>query len=167
MSLAGNKDVVVAFYETLFNDKLPDVAARDHLGDTYIQHNPSTPDGRAGVVAFATDWAQRYPEMRLDIRRVIADGDLVMTHSRLTFVPGGAELALADIWRLEDATDARNQSPIALRSYVNSHRYTSGSADLPVTPRGRGRVDRSRSRERHAGTARPALVDLCGRALRR
>jgi predicted SnoaL-like aldol condensation-catalyzing enzyme len=39
--------------------------------------------------------------MRLDIRRVIADGDLVMTHSRLTFVPDGPDLALADIWRLD------------------------------------------------------------------
>jgi predicted SnoaL-like aldol condensation-catalyzing enzyme len=102
MSVAENRRVVVAFYERLFNAKQPAEAVREHLGDPYIQHNPNTPDGRDAVVAFATDWAARYPELRLDIRRVIADGDLVMTHSRLTFVPGGDDLALADIWRLED-----------------------------------------------------------------
>jgi predicted SnoaL-like aldol condensation-catalyzing enzyme len=50
MSLEENRQVVVAFYEKLFNDKQPDVAVQEHLGDTYIQHNPSTAGGQAALV---------------------------------------------------------------------------------------------------------------------
>jgi predicted SnoaL-like aldol condensation-catalyzing enzyme len=46
-----------------------------------------------------------YPRLRLDIKHVIAEGDMVVTHSHLDLEPGNADnpgRALADFFRLED-----------------------------------------------------------------
>jgi predicted SnoaL-like aldol condensation-catalyzing enzyme len=102
MTPEERKAIVVAFYTQLFNDRRPREAVEAYVGETYVQHNPATPDGREAVVDFATEWAERYPDLRLDIRRVIAEGDLVVTHSRLRFMVDGVDTAVADFWRLDD-----------------------------------------------------------------
>ena len=38
----------------------------------------------------------------LDIKRVIAEGDMVVTHSHLGLQPGNPGRAIADFFRLED-----------------------------------------------------------------
>jgi predicted SnoaL-like aldol condensation-catalyzing enzyme len=46
-----------------------------------------------------------YPHLKLDIKRVIAEGDMVVTHSHLDLEPRDADnpgRALADFFRLED-----------------------------------------------------------------
>ncbi|WP_428995033.1 nuclear transport factor 2 family protein [Kribbella qitaiheensis] len=43
-----------------------------------------------------------YPELHLDIKRVIGEGDLVVTHSHLVLEPGKPGQALADHFRLEN-----------------------------------------------------------------
>jgi len=46
-----------------------------------------------------------YPNLKLDIKRVIAEGDMVVTHSHLDLEPGNADIpgrAQADFFRLED-----------------------------------------------------------------
>ncbi len=42
------------------------------------------------------------PDVALVIKRAIAEGDFVVTHSNLVLSPGQPGLALADIFRLED-----------------------------------------------------------------
>ena len=46
-----------------------------------------------------------YPNLKLDIKRVIAEGDMVVTHSHLDLEPGNPDnpgRALADFFRLEN-----------------------------------------------------------------
>lgn len=43
-----------------------------------------------------------YPELKPDIRRVMAEGDLVVTHAHLVLTPGQPGRALADFWRVAD-----------------------------------------------------------------
>lgn len=43
-----------------------------------------------------------YPDLKLDIKRVLAEGDLVVTHSHLVLEPGTPGRALADFFRVED-----------------------------------------------------------------
>lgn len=46
-----------------------------------------------------------YPDLKLHIKRVIAEGDLVVTHSHLDLEPANVDnpgRALADYFRLED-----------------------------------------------------------------
>jgi len=100
--LEANKAVVVAFYNQMLNDKDAEGAAASYLGEQYVQHNPSAPDGAAGMVGFAQALYAKAPELRMEIKRVFADGDYVITHSHTVFAPGGPETAAADIWRLEN-----------------------------------------------------------------
>ena len=47
-------------------------------------------------------YAGENPELRVDIKRAIAEDDLVMTHSLLKTSPDDRGTAAADIFRLED-----------------------------------------------------------------
>jgi predicted SnoaL-like aldol condensation-catalyzing enzyme len=101
MSLEENKTVAVDFYKTAFKGE-PEKAVADHVGGYYTQHNPQAADGTGGVIAFVHWIREQYPQLHLDIKRVIAEGDLVVTHSQLMLSPDGPSWALADFFRLED-----------------------------------------------------------------
>jgi predicted SnoaL-like aldol condensation-catalyzing enzyme len=96
--LEMNKRTVVEFYELAFNGKEPEQAVRDHVGPQYIQHNPQAPDGPEAFIGFV----RAFPEASVDIRRVFADGDMVITHSLLKFTPDDPGTVAADFFRLED-----------------------------------------------------------------
>jgi predicted SnoaL-like aldol condensation-catalyzing enzyme len=96
-----NKKIVVDYYETAFGGD-PERAVAEHFGDRYIQHNPQAEDGPAAFIGFVHWLRGEYPSLRLDIKRVIGEGDLVVTHSHLILTPGEPGRALADYFRLED-----------------------------------------------------------------
>ena len=96
-----NKQVVVDYYQTAFGGD-PEKAVADHFGPRYVQHNPQAQDGPAAFIGFVKWLRGEYPDLRLDIKRVIAEGDLVVTHSHLHLAPGNPGRALADFFRLED-----------------------------------------------------------------
>lgn len=99
--LENNKRVVVDYYETAFHGD-PERAVAEHFGDRYVQHNPDAEDGPEAFIGFVRYLRGEYPELRLDIKRVVAEGDLVATHSHLVLRPGEPGRALADWFRLED-----------------------------------------------------------------
>lgn len=101
MSVEQNRQTVIAFYERAFNDRDPAGAVADHAGQVYIQHNPSAPDGTDGFIAFATAFVEQHPGLHIDVKRAVAEGDMVVTHSRMT-IPGAPDTAIFDLWRLED-----------------------------------------------------------------
>ncbi len=99
--LEHNKQVVVDYYRTAFEGN-PHKAVEDHFGDRYIQHNPDADDGPEAFIGFVTWLRGEYPDLRLDIKRVLAEGDMVVTHSHLVLKPGEPGRALADFFRLEN-----------------------------------------------------------------
>jgi predicted SnoaL-like aldol condensation-catalyzing enzyme len=99
--LERHKSVVVDYYQTAFAGD-PEKAVADHFGDRYIQHNPQAADGPEAFIGFVHWLRGEYPDLELDIKRVIAEGDMVATHSHLILTPGEPGRALADYFRLED-----------------------------------------------------------------
>ncbi|MBR0873231.1 ester cyclase [Bradyrhizobium tropiciagri] len=99
-NLEANKKVVLAFYETAFRGA-PERAASEYAGATYIQHNPRVADGTQGFVAFVRGLLTSFPDMKLMIKRVIAEDDLVVTHAHIVKIPGEPGLAVVDIFRVE------------------------------------------------------------------
>jgi len=97
-----NKQVVRDFCEVAFNAKRPDEAAREFIGDQYIQHNPSAPDGKEGFVEFVTGYVTQVPDLHLEIKRMIAEDDVVVAHSLLKASPDDAGTVVVDIFRLEE-----------------------------------------------------------------
>jgi predicted SnoaL-like aldol condensation-catalyzing enzyme len=97
-----NKETVRAFYELAFNDKRPEEAIARYVGSKYIQHNPMAGDGPGPFIEFVKAYTGQFPELNVDIKRVIAEGDLVVTHSLLKTSPEDRGTAAVDIFRLED-----------------------------------------------------------------
>jgi predicted SnoaL-like aldol condensation-catalyzing enzyme len=99
--LEANKRTVIAYYQMAFEGN-PENAVAEYLGDRYVQHNPEAEDGPDAFIGFVHYLRNEYPELRLDIKRVIAEGNLVATHSHLILKPGEPGRALADFFRLEN-----------------------------------------------------------------
>jgi predicted SnoaL-like aldol condensation-catalyzing enzyme len=97
-----NKETVIAFYTLAFNDKRPEEAVATYVGSRYTQHNPQAGDGPEAFIQFVNWFAGQFPEVHVDIKRTIAEGDLVMTHSLLKTSPADRGTAAADIFQLED-----------------------------------------------------------------
>ena len=94
------REVVLAFYEAALNAK--DVEeAKKFLGDKYIQHNPAVADGPEGLLRFVRFRRERFPESHSEVKRVIAEGDLVVLHVHSVLVPGTPGRNIVDIFRVE------------------------------------------------------------------
>lgn len=97
-----NKAVVVAFMETAFNAHRIDEAFERYVGPTYIQHNPRVPDGREASRRGLTMLVTNNPLLRIEIKRTLADGDLVAVHFHQKRTPEVIGEAIVDIFRLEN-----------------------------------------------------------------
>lgn len=81
--------------------------------EDYINHNPFVAPGRAGLIAFMSQWFEAIPDTQVTVEDVLVSGDSVV--GRYTYrgrhsgtfmgVPAsGAEVAMRsiDIWRVRD-----------------------------------------------------------------
>jgi predicted SnoaL-like aldol condensation-catalyzing enzyme len=100
--LERNKQTVIAFYTRAFNDKQPADAVAKYVGSEYIQHNPDTPDGADAFIHSTTGLITKFPQVSVEIKRVIAEGDLVVAHNIVKLAPEDRGMAGADIFRLRD-----------------------------------------------------------------
>jgi predicted SnoaL-like aldol condensation-catalyzing enzyme len=102
--LERNKRNAMAFYTMAFNEKNPRRAVRLYGGNEYIQHNPLAPNGFDAFISFVETFTTAFPDAHIDIRRVIAECDLVVTHALATgAVPVYTALGtkLVDIFRMD------------------------------------------------------------------
>lgn len=97
----ANKRNAVAFYNQFFNSH--DLSAADrYIGDSYTQHNPRVPNGKAAFVdAFRKIFAEN-PGRQSTIVRVIAEGDLVALHVHSANAAGERGSAIVDIFRFDE-----------------------------------------------------------------
>ncbi len=97
-----NKKVVVDFYELAFNKHKPTEAAKKYIGNKYIQHNPFVPNGAPAFYNYFEQHFKENPESQALIKRVIAEGDLVVLHINSKQNKKDLGRAVIDIFRVED-----------------------------------------------------------------
>lgn len=97
-----NKANVKAFYDLAFNQRKPEEAVQRHVGPYYRQHNPMAGDGAEPFVGFVKWITGENPDLRVQFKRLIAEGDLVVVHSHMIPAKGARGTAVMDIFRLED-----------------------------------------------------------------
>jgi len=101
-TLNHNKQTVIDFINRAFNDKQPADAVAKYVGAHYIQHDPQSTDGAEAFVQMATGFASHFPQLRIAIKRVIAEGDLVAAHILIQMTPEDRGMAGVEIYRLEE-----------------------------------------------------------------
>ena len=100
--LEANKRIVREWHELAINQRKPEEAVAKYLGTHYRQHNPGAGDGPEPFIATVKRFVQAFPELRMESKRIIAEGDLVVLHSHLILKPGDRGTAVVDIFRLEN-----------------------------------------------------------------
>ncbi len=106
--LEDNKRVVRDFYMLAFQQRKPEEAMAKYVHSDYCQHNPRVGNGVAAFIAFARGYILAYPNLRYHLKRIMAEGDLVMLHSQLLREPTDRGMAVVDIFRLEDGKIAEH-----------------------------------------------------------
>ena len=101
-----NTAVVLAFLDTVYNKHEIAQAFKLYVSPHYQQHRAGTPDGNdAAIQALMRMTHEQYPELRQDVKRTVAQGDLVAVHSRYVRNQAdrdsGEGRAAVDIFRVE------------------------------------------------------------------
>ena len=99
---AVNKALVRDYMTMLFVDRQLDEAVARYADENIIQHNPNLPDGTAAVVDFLGGLMGENPGFKYDIKRIIAEDDLVVVHAHVTMSPEDTGLAVFDMFRVAD-----------------------------------------------------------------
>jgi predicted SnoaL-like aldol condensation-catalyzing enzyme len=100
-TLKDAKHLVLDFFELAFVQRSPQAAAERYLSEAYIQHNPQAPSGRDAFAAVVEQILAQAPEANFDLRRVIAEDDLVVLHYLLRMAPQDRGSAVIDIFRVD------------------------------------------------------------------
>ncbi|HEV7432882.1 MAG TPA: nuclear transport factor 2 family protein [Steroidobacteraceae bacterium] len=101
-----NTAVVLAFLDTVINKHEVEQAFKLYVAPQYQQHNPAVADGNVAAMQALTHYTHDlYPELRIEVKRTVAQGDLVAVHSRYikhtADRANGRGQAVVDIFRLE------------------------------------------------------------------
>lgn len=102
MTSEENKRSAMEFYDLMFNLGRPREAIDRYAGDVYIQHNPDVADGKEPFIEFFERMASEYPGKRVEFKRAVAEGNLVVLHCHQKWPDSEGEYAGIDIFRFDD-----------------------------------------------------------------
>ena len=95
---AENKQIVVDFHRTVFVEKRVREGFEKYVVESYVQHNPLVPTGREAAVKLLSERLR--PESTAEIKRAIAEGDLVVLHIHSRSNQEDRGRAVVDIFRV-------------------------------------------------------------------
>jgi predicted SnoaL-like aldol condensation-catalyzing enzyme len=95
------KTVVTRFLQTFYIEKQVRRAFETWVAPGYIQHNPMAKTGRDAAIAFLEPFFANTPGLSYELKRIIADGNLVAVHARMKMAPEDRGSAVVDILRVE------------------------------------------------------------------
>ncbi len=95
----ANRSTALDFLRLAGVEGRPSEAYARHVADDFRHHNPAFPAGREALLAGMEAAAKDAPLRSLDVKHVLADGDLVAVHSRIRLAAKDQELAVVHLFR--------------------------------------------------------------------
>jgi predicted SnoaL-like aldol condensation-catalyzing enzyme len=97
----NNKKLVQDFYNLALNEHKPAEAMKKYVGDKYIQHNPNVPNGPEPFINYFEGYFKQNPHSKNEIKKALADGDLVALHVLAKKDDKDPGSAIVDIFRVD------------------------------------------------------------------
>ena len=116
--LAANKRLVYDFWREVFEGAHMELASK-YMADSYIQHNPNVPSGRAAFVEFFQKFRKPAPieaRIKAPVVAIVAEGDIViLSFARENADPKDTSRKYTTTWfdmfRLESGKIAEHWDP--------------------------------------------------------
>ncbi|MCJ9713449.1 nuclear transport factor 2 family protein, partial [Bordetella hinzii] len=86
----------------MFQEHRVEEAVSRYVDKRYVQHNPYLESGTAPLVDFFVLYFEQNPQASAEIKRVIAEGDLVVVHSLWKEAAEDRGQAVVDIFRVAE-----------------------------------------------------------------
>ena len=102
-----NKQLVIDFYTAVFTDKKVAAAFKKYATPDYIQHSPLATDV-PNTIQFLQAYMDGTPGHGWELKRALADGDLVALHVFSWSSPEDPGRAIVDIFRVENGMVAEH-----------------------------------------------------------
>ena len=97
----SNKNAAVSFLKMAASGKVQEAYSK-FVGEGFRHHNPFFEGSAESLQAGMQANALQNPDKVLDVKRVIADGELVAVHSHVQQKPGERGAAVVHIFRFEN-----------------------------------------------------------------
>ena len=97
----SNKNVAVSFLKLAVSGKVHEAYSK-FVGAGFRHHNPFFEGSAEGLMAGMEENARQNPNKVFDVKRAIAEGELVVTHSHVQQKPGELGAAVVHIFRFEN-----------------------------------------------------------------
>lgn len=97
----NNKDAAVTFLKMSSSGEAGE-AYREFVGEGFRHHNPFFEGSAEALQAGMGENARQNPNKVLEVKRVIAEGDFVVTHSHVRQKPSDRGAAVVHIFRFEN-----------------------------------------------------------------
>jgi predicted SnoaL-like aldol condensation-catalyzing enzyme len=97
----NNKDAAVAFLKLASSGDVQEAYSK-FVGKGFRHHNPYFEGSANSLQAGMEENAQQNPDKALEVKRVIAEGDLVVVHAHVRHKPDDLGAALVHIFRFEN-----------------------------------------------------------------
>ena len=96
----GHKDQAIDFLKMILDGKINEAYAK-HVDMRGKHHNAHTPAGFAALKQGMRENDGLFPHKQFELKKVVEDGNQVVTHARLVLKPGELELAVVHWFHFE------------------------------------------------------------------
>lgn len=101
MTNYNNRRIAVEFLYKALIEGNPEEAAALYLAPDFRQHNPMVADGPKALAISIAEVVKANPKATWEVKRTIAEGDLVVVHGHRRFDPEDRGAAVVNIFRIK------------------------------------------------------------------